>query len=120
MALSAARARRLRAGHLDGACAVCVGVAVWMDCRRMPGGGRVSSCDGWHASCSALTVVESDSQPDISSASTRRRRINRAVALWLALAPIALAMIVVGVFVSNVPLSSDMLRQSIVASLSER
>jgi len=46
--------------------------------------------------------------------------MKRAVLLWSSLALLALAMVAVGVFVANVPLSSDTLRHRIVTSLAER
>jgi AsmA-like protein len=63
--------------------------------------------------------VELDSQPANSTA-TRKRRVDPRLLLWLSLGLLALAMIAVGVFVANVPLSSDILRQRIIASLSDR
>jgi AsmA-like C-terminal region len=43
-----------------------------------------------------------------------------ALLLWSSLALLALVMVAVGVFVANVPLSSDTLRRRIIASLAER
>src|SRR4029079_1144428 len=68
----------------------------------------------------SFEVVTTDSQSAPSSTTTRRSRINRAVLLWSSLALLGLTMVAVGVFVANVPVSSDVLRQRIVQSLSER
>ena len=46
--------------------------------------------------------------------------MKRTALLWSSLALLALTMVAVGIFVSNVPLSSDTLRHRIVASLAER
>jgi len=63
--------------------------------------------------------VELDSQPANSTA-TRKRRVDSRLLFWVSLGLLALAMVAVGVFVANVPLSSDILRQRIIASLSDR
>jgi hypothetical protein len=66
--------------------------------------------------------VELDSHYDANStgSGSKKRRGRKALLLWLSLGLIALAIVAVGVFVANVPLSSDVLRQRIVASLSEK
>src|SRR3954471_1266198 len=65
-------------------------------------------------------IVAPDSQLAPSSSVTPPNRVKHAVLLWSSLALLALALVAVGVFVSNVPLSSETLRRRIVASLGER
>jgi hypothetical protein len=65
-------------------------------------------------------IVAPDSQLAPSSSVTPRNRIKHGVLLWSSLALLALALVAVGVFVSNVPLSSETLRRRIIASLGER
>ena len=65
--------------------------------------------------------VAPDSQlPTSSSVTPRSGGVKRALLLWSSLVLLGLTMVAVGVFVSNVPLSSDTLRKRIVAALGER
>ncbi|HKB11865.1 MAG TPA: AsmA-like C-terminal region-containing protein [Vicinamibacterales bacterium] len=64
--------------------------------------------------------MELDTQTSESSAGRKGSRIKKPLFLWLSLTFIALVMAAVGVFVANVPLSSPVLRERIVAALAER
>ena len=83
--------------------------------RRMACGHR------WHASCSALAVVERNSQPaPATTAAAPRSRRKRAVLLLLALSFIGFIAAIVSLTVANVPLSPDILRERMVAALSDK
>ena len=90
-----------------------------MACRGVPDCRRLSAHD-WHGSCSSLTAVKLDTHYDVSSTTSRGHRGKRTLLLWLSLGLIALVMVAIGTFVAMVPMSSDVLRDRIVASLSER
>ena len=64
--------------------------------------------------------MELDTNRDVTSAAPKKRGARKGLLLWGGLGLIAVVMIGVGIFVANVPLSSDTLRRSIITTLSEK
>jgi hypothetical protein len=68
-----------------------------------------------------LIIVEPDSQLVApTSTVSRKKRISRSLRLWVSLGVIAIVVSATGIFVANVPLSSDTLRRRMVKTLSDR
>src|SRR5262245_61208895 len=120
MAIHAAAERGIRIGDLDGRRALRMVVATRLDRDGVSPRRGVQLHQVWHAFCSSLKVVEPDSHIDVSSTVATKRRVNRRLALWLSVGFVALLIVAGVIFVANVPLSSDILRQRIIESLSDK
>src|SRR5438105_791078 len=121
VAIRAACARRLRARHLERARLVRVGIAVWLGRDGVSGRGRVPLLCQWHASCSALVIVQVDPGARTSSTtSSMQNRRKRLLLLSITLGLIGFVAAAIGIFVANVPLSSDVLRHRIIETLSDK